>query len=417
MKQTLIALLGEAAITAVSDLGDRHPHLRGYLPEAALIVTPPTPEQGAAVVACAHREGWRMLALGAGTKLNWLGGHPKVDLFLRTTAWQQVIDHAAADMTVTTQVGIRFQHLQHQLARAGQWIAADPLYQDTATLGGCLATQANGTLRHRYGSWRDQCLGVQFIRSDGQLVKAGGRVVKNVAGYDLMKLLVGSYGSLGILTEVTLRVYPLPDAVQRWQLHGDPAALATGLDTLLASSLTPVRFDLVLEPSGQLLLDLEFHTLREVVASGTLGDRLADIATASQLSLHLQEPAGILLNPTPEQVILKVGLCPRDALKGLIYLHQEASRLHCECRATVAIAQGIGYAYLHGDTAALEQLIRSLRQWVQRGYVTLLAAPLSLKQQLDPWDYRGNALELMRTLKQQLDATGVFGAGAFVGGL
>ncbi len=417
MKQTLTALLGEAAITPVAELGDRLPHLRPYLPQRALIVTPPTPEQGAAVVACAHREGWRVLAIGAGTKLNWLGGQPQVDLFLRTVAWHQVIDHAAADMTVTTQAGIRFQQLQRHLAPAGQWIAADPLYPETATLGGCLASQANGTLRQGYGSWRDQCLGVQFIRSDGQIVKAGGRVVKNVAGYDLMKLLIGSYGTLGILTEVTLRVYPLPDAIQRWQLQGEPMNVAAGLEAFATSSLTPARCNLVLDRQGQVCLELEFHTLREVVASGTLGDRLGQIAKEHHLRLELLPSNPLLLNPTPDQVLLKFGLRPSDGLQGLLTLWEAARALNCECQATFAAGVGLGYGYVQGEIPQMQELIQRLRQAFQPGYVTLLAAPLALKERVEPWDYRGNALELMRNLKQQLDASGVLGGGVFVGHL
>ncbi|QEQ00919.1 FAD-binding oxidoreductase [Thermosynechococcus sp. CL-1] len=415
MKQTLSALLGDAAVHSLAELGDRAPHLRPYLPEYALLVTPPTPEAGAEVIAYARRQGWRVLPIGAGTKLNWLGNTPKADIFLRTTAWQKLIDHAAADMTVTTQVGIPFQQLQHHLAPAGQWIAADPLFRETATLGGCLATQSNGSLRQRYGSWRDQLLGVKFIRSDGQIVKAGGRVVKNVAGYDLMKLLIGSYGTLGILTEVTLRVYPLPDAVQIWQLRGEVSALAKGLEVILTSSLAPARCVLRLEPRGTLLLELEFHTLREVIAAGTLGDRLSQIAQTHNLQLEPQAPLGITLNPTPDQVILKIGVPLSEMLPALTQLQQLARELACECRGEMSA--GVGYAYLHGQEEHLRQLILRLRQGLPRGYVTVLAAPLNLKQQLDPWDYRGNALELMRKLKQQLDATGVFGTGVFVGNL
>lgn len=415
MKQTLTALLGEAAVHPIAELGDRAPHLRPYLPEHALLVTPPTPEAGAEVIACAQRQGWRVLPIGAGTKLNWLGNIPQADLLLRTTAWHRLIDHAAADMTVTTQVGIPWQRLQQQLATAGQWIAADPLFQETATLGGCLATCSNGTLRQRYGSWRDQLLGVKFIRSDGQIVKAGGRVVKNVAGYDLMKLLIGSYGTLGILTEVTLRVYPLPDAVQIWQLRGEVSALASGLAALLRSSLAPARCVLRLEGTGALFLALEFHTLREVLASGTLGDRLSQIAQTHDLQLEAAAPLGMTLNPPPDQVILKIGVPLQEMLPTLSQLQQLARELACECRGEMSA--GVGYAYLHGQEDNLRQLILRLRQGLPRGYVTLLAAPLSLKGQLDPWDYRGNALELMRNLKQQLDAKGVFGTGVFVGNL
>ncbi|BCX13372.1 MAG: glycolate oxidase [Thermosynechococcus sp.] len=415
MKQTLTALLGDAAVYPIAELGDRAPHLRPYLPEHALLVTPPTPEAGAEVIACAQRQGWRVLPMGAGTKLNWLGNTPQADILLRTTAWCRLIDHAAADMTVTTQVGIPLQHLQHHLAPAGQWIAADPLFRETATLGGCLATQSNGSLRQRYGSWRDQLLGVKFIRSDGQIVKAGGRVVKNVAGYDLMKLLIGSYGTLGILTEVTLRVYPLPDAVQIWQLRGEVSALASGLAAILTSSLAPARCVLRLEGTGALLLELEFHTLREVLAAGTLGDRLSHIAQTHDLQLEPKAPPGITLHPTPEQVILKIGVPLQEMLPALTQLQQLARKLACECRGEMSA--GVGYAYLHGEENDLRQLILRLRQGLPRGYVTVLAAPLSLKQQLDPWDYRGNALELMRRLRQQLDATGVFGTGVFVGNL
>ncbi|AHB88311.1 glycolate oxidase subunit FAD binding subunit GlcE [Thermosynechococcus sp. NK55a] len=415
MKQTLTALLGDAAVYPIAELGDRAPHLRPYLPEHALLVTPPTPEAGAEVIACAQRQGWRVLPIGAGTKLNWLGNIPQADILLQTTAWHRLIDHAAADMTVTTQVGIPLQRLQQQLATARQWIAADPLFAERATLGGCLATCSNGTLRQRYGSWRDQLLGVKFIRSDGQIVKAGGRVVKNVAGYDLMKLLIGSYGTLGILTEVTLRVYPLPDAVQIWQLRGEVSALASGLAAILTSALAPARCVLRLEGTGALLLELEFHTLREVLAAGTLGDRLSHIAQTHDLQLEAAAPLGITLNPTPNQVILKIGVPLQEMLPALTQLQQLARKLACECRGEMSA--GVGYAYLHGQEKDLRQLILRLRQGLPRGYVTVLAAPLSLKQQLDPWDYRGNALELMRSLKQQLDATGVFGTGVFVGHL
>jgi glycolate oxidase FAD binding subunit len=121
---------------------------------------------------------------------------------------QQLIEHAVGDLTVTVEAGMQFAHLQAQLAKLGQFLALDPDFPQSATMGGIVATASTGSLRQRYGSVRDQLLGINFVRADGQVASAGGRVVKNVAGYDLMKLFTGAYGTLGAISSVTFRVHP-----------------------------------------------------------------------------------------------------------------------------------------------------------------------------------------------------------------
>lgn len=158
-------------------------------PPPSCIVYPQTPEQLGTVVSLARQNQWRILPCGSGSKLHW-GGIPKdINIVVSTARMNQLIDHASGDLTVTVQAGMKYAELQKILAATGQFLALDPSYSDRATIGGIVATADTGSLRQRYNSVRDQLLGISFVRADGQLTKAGGRVVKNVAGYDLMKLL------------------------------------------------------------------------------------------------------------------------------------------------------------------------------------------------------------------------------------
>ena len=121
----------------------------------------------------------------------------------------QVVEHGEEDLVITVQAGMKIKDLNNFLASKGQFLPIDPFFEEEATVGGVVATANNLSWRQRYGGVRDLILGLSFVRADGEVVKAGGKVVKNVAGYDLMKLFTGSYGSLGIITQVTFRLYPL----------------------------------------------------------------------------------------------------------------------------------------------------------------------------------------------------------------
>ena len=230
-----------------------------------LQATPPTPELAAAALrVCAESEA-AAIPVGAGSKLARGRLPRKADVLLSTAALDQVSDHQPADLTVSTQTGVPLATLQAALAAAGQFLAVDPPWGDVATLGGLVASGAEGPLRRRYGALRDQLLGLRVANPDGTLTWAGGQVVKNVSGYDLTRLHTGAYGTLGLITDVNLKVWPQPEA--------ELTVLGTGtnplplLERLAVAPFWPLAADLFLGRAaahlgnagqGQFLLALRF---------------------------------------------------------------------------------------------------------------------------------------------------------------
>jgi glycolate oxidase FAD binding subunit len=165
----------------------------------------------ARVLAEATRERRTVRIIGSGTK-SYVGDVAATDLEVGTSRLAGVIDHEPADLTVTVGAGMRIADLAKVLERAGQFLPLDPPHADDATIGGVIAANSNGFWRARYGAVRDLLIGTRTALADGTVALAGGRVVKNVAGYDLDKLLVGSFGTLGVIVEATLKVLPVPVA-------------------------------------------------------------------------------------------------------------------------------------------------------------------------------------------------------------
>ncbi|NJK63275.1 MAG: FAD-binding oxidoreductase [Synechococcaceae cyanobacterium SM2_3_1] len=406
----------EAFCSVVEGEADWSPSLQGAVstPIPSVVIAPATVSELAEVQQWCARHQLPVLIAGRGSKLHWGDPVQGPEVILSTQRMANLIDHAAADLTVTVAAGMPLQELQTQLAHQGQFWPVNPLYLSNATVGGILATADAGSWRHRYGSVRDLLLGITLVRADGAVAKAGGRVVKNVAGYDLMKLMTGSWGSLGILAEVTLRLYPLPEARQSWVLVGDPQAVEALRSRLLASALMPAGLDL-LSPSllapwegraGEVGLVVSFHGLQESLEEQ--GQRL--LQWAQDLSLRsqdLQEGEGLdqhLQKTFQDQVsrpgLAKLGVLPSQAVALLNRLVQEDPdgwvQIHAGC--------GIGRWRWHPNTwtaAALTTLQRQLQ--AQQGYFKLLEAPLDLKQQLlwqppDPVQH-----SLWQRLKSQFD--------------
>src|SRR5713226_8548026 len=184
----------------------------GVQPRA--VVEPGSAKEMARMLRLADSSGLSIAPRGGGTKLGW-GNPPRcLDLVFSTSRLERIIEHAWADMTATVESGCTVARFQKALAEHGQRLALDPLWPERATIGGILATNDSGSLRVRFGALRDLIIGITLALPDGTLAKSGGKVVKNVAGYDLPKLATGSLGTLGIITQAIFRLYPLPREVR-----------------------------------------------------------------------------------------------------------------------------------------------------------------------------------------------------------
>ena len=387
------------------------------------IIQPSNEAQLCAVISLAHEQKWPLLVCGRGSKIAWGNPMESSPLIVSTARMDRVIHHAAADLTVTCEAGITLSQLQAHLAKYKQFIPVEPSYSGKATLGGIIATADAGSLRHRYGGLRDMLLGIQFVRADGQVAKAGGRVVKNVAGYDLMKLFTGAFGTLGIISQVTLKTYPIPENFKTVVLMGELELLAQAAEAIAPSTLNPVAFDWFSARLTQALnlgntpaIALRFGNVAASTTEQTNEIRLL----GQQLGLSIQ----ILVNE-PEQALwqelqtyldtpylrCKLGILPSQ-LPGLMEHLAKASE---EALVRFHHASGIGQLCdrpLAWDRAKLTKLRQHCEN--EGGFLTLLEAPNSLKRGFDIWGYGGNALGAMARLREQFDPSRILNPGRFL---
>src|SRR6266849_1457429 len=204
IEHELAAIVGEQHVSAPDASFD----INGVTPGA--VVSPGSPEEAAAILKFANSRDLVVAPAGGLTKQQ-IGGVPeRVDILLRTTRMNTVEHYDPGDLTIGVAAGMPFAEMQRQLMEHQQWVPYDAAHLETATIGGLLATAASGPLKSSFGGLRDFCIGIQFVTADGKVAKGGGRVVKNVAGYDLMKLMNGSFGTLAIITRAAFKVFPRP---------------------------------------------------------------------------------------------------------------------------------------------------------------------------------------------------------------
>lgn len=429
--QKLRSIVGSDQVSDWEDIaGIRRKQIEAITPNPTCIVYPHTQAELAEIIACAHHNNWRVLPCGNGSKLSW-GGLVEVQLVVSTQRLNQLIQHAVGDLTITVEAGTKFADVQNILATARQFLALDPTAPESATMGGIVATADTGSWRQRYGGVRDQLLGISFVRADGQIAKAGGRVVKNVAGYDLMKLFTGSYGTLGILTSVTFRVYPLPEASGTVVLTGTADAIAQAYITQRSSALVPIAADLL---SSGLVARLgigqglgfitRFQSIPESVKQQSttllqLGQQLglqgAIYAAGDEADLWQKIREQMSASTTEPVITCKIGVLPSTSVATLTQLDNGSTQSGI---GLIHSGSGLGLLRLENEAATTQRILemRVLCQ-TQSGFLTLLEAPVSLKQQIDAWGYNGNTIDLMRSIKQQFDPKNILSPHRFVGGI
>ncbi len=385
-----------SAVRIISNSSElRNYAVDGLLPRLAVI--PETVEQVAQIVALANQQGLTVLSLGGGSRIN-LGGIPEqFDILLETTQLVRLLEHEAPDLTCHVEAGITLAALQAQLATKGQRLALDPPGAQQATIGGILASNASGPKRLRYGTARDMVIGLHVVQASGEVARSGGRVVKNVAGYDLNKLYVGSLGTLGIIVEANFKLQPLPANERTLLLTFSNAedAMQTVI-ALLGSLLTPSAIDLIDSWAASDMTDFFGLTLQDKFWGGvrehTQGSVTCKaVVLVSQMASYLK---------TVEQV------CQLHELEAAVVAHAGNGILYIELRPADA-------------THRLVEAIKELRLHAQeaRGSMVVERCPIDLKRRINVWGEPGQDFYLMQRLKQQFDSRGTFVKGRFVGGL
>jgi glycolate oxidase FAD binding subunit len=359
--------------------------------------------------------------VGGGTDLE-LGAPPsRLDAVLRTRRLARIREHAPSDQIVAVEAGLTLAELQRHLAGHGQRLALDPPFPERATLGGIVAANAFGPRRARYGAVRDLVIGITVVRADGEVARGGGKVVKNVAGFDLPRLFCGSLGTLGLVAEVVFRLHPLPEA--------SATAVFEGLDAADVAETVPVLRDLGVEPTalaalgagGKFTVAARFEGfapgVKEQVARTLARARAgAELEGPDEAALWARHDA----DRTAGDVRAKATFAPASLPRAVEALRPLAGALR---GGTLVLHPSIGVAFVSGAlegaeaAAAAVGSARAALGPLGGGALVLAAAPPELRARADAWGPPPPAIAVMRRLKKELDPDGRLAPGRFAGGI
>ena len=436
LQKELTRIVGENGLLP----NDQHKDYRvdGFMPKA--VALPESVEKIQKLLAFAADRGLSVIPAGSGTKLG-IGNPPqKVDLVLSTRRLNSMIEYEPADLTVTVQAGMRLANLQVQLSENGQFLPLDPAYASLATVGGIAATNASGSLRLRHGTPRNQVLGMRVVQSGGAVVKSGGKVVKNVSGYDLNKLYIGSFGTLGIITELSLKLSPLAEngitMLLRFKRFEDATKTASDITS---SQLLPSYLNLfingvpdtrVLEPS--LVVGLDAHPKaiawqRNQVQwiakqSGVIGVEIIQERQAAKLAEAMR--TFTQTNPSQQIIVCKVNLRMSDIEEYIGVALEVISALACSVRVMGLMGTGQVYFVFSEFAGTVEptmiaSTLAELRKHASNvgGNLILETAPVEVKRDIDVWGTVGSSSEIMKKIKAQFDPSKLLNPGRFTDGI
>ncbi len=415
LRYKFIAIVGNENLRAgapADTVGDAQPKL---------VIEPGTERELADVLRLSNDAGLAVIPRGGGTKLGWGNPPARADLILSTARLNEIIEHAWADLTVTVEAGCTIQRLQETLAEHGQRLALDPLWPERATIGGVLSANDSGALRLRFGALRDLIIGVTIALPDGTLASSGGKVVKNVAGYDLPKLVTGALGTLGVITRAVFRLHPLPRSKRACSITAANAEEAQRIvlaiqDSKLAHTFLQSHFSDDAAPISDILfegteagLTAQEAQLRKLCGAARVSEASTATWTAREELWSFSE-----LSTT---AIAKISILPGDLARTIGGVEQ-AAKLHQLRWRALAYAMGIGWVRLEGKPGALRGALQLLRVELENQGGSLAALHRSEKMaEFDAWGSAGDALGVMKAVKQQLDPKNTLNPGRFVGGI
>jgi glycolate oxidase FAD binding subunit len=428
LAQRLAAELGDHSVSM--DAGMRASHVIDEC-QPALVCAPQTADQITAALRLCSEAKASVAPYGGGTALS-LGNAPRaVDMALDLNRLSRVVEHDYANLTTTVEAGIPLIRLQQFLAEQKQFVPLDPARSQRATVGGVVATNLNGLRRSYYGSVRDLVIGIKVLLATGDPIKAGGKVVKNVAGYDMCKLFVGSLGTLGIITQITLRASPIPETRATWIASGSAEQVIDLSEAIARSPLLPAAVA-ILNPAACHSMNMEGAgcklavwcegfaetVARHVRDAKAFAERLGLANELFEDSLHDRIWAAIGDFPLSSDRLIFRLMLPRAAIAAAIKTI-ESWQMDGFCPAIVADAMAgtvwIGAAATETAANQFPKLIAYARE--QRGHAVMLLAPPKLKRSIDVWGAPPRTLALMRKIKEQFDPDGLLNPGRYIGGI
>ncbi|MDF2960157.1 MAG: lactate dehydrogenase [Paenibacillus sp.] len=453
MDGTETAFPVKQALTRIREIVGPHlvsaadPEVSGspYKIEASLIVSPENEDQVSRLLHLASANGYRVVPQGGATKDAQGGALDRTDVLLSMKKMSGILKHSVGDLMVTALPGTTVNELQETLQREGQFLPIDPAWGTQSTIGGMVAANVSGPKRALYGSARDHLIASRVVLADGTAIKTGAKVVKNVAGYDMNKLFVGSMGTIGVLTEVTFKIRPLPASAglaafrsrncNEWRLLQE---------ALLDSQLEPCAVELLCPGAAEELFgtpESVFLVLFEDVESSVRYQ--LDWVKSYAAGLGLTPLAEVLGRDATEPVIerlrsitpnsneatsdrLDVSLKLLSSMTDVPDIYEfamiTAEQAGFQLRFSGGLFTGISHAAISTDWQHLQGVV----QWIHRihvymeqvhGNAILSFAPKQVRTAVSVWGTPRNDYDLMRGVKQQFDPARILNRGRFAGGI
>lgn len=383
-----------------------------------IVVAPADVRQVAEILQFANASGLTVVPTGSGSKLGW--GNPVVpDIELSMNRICQLREHAWQDLTCTVEAGCSWAAMQAKLVEHGQMVALDPLWPDRATIGGIVSTNDSGALRQKYGGLRDLIIGMTVVLADGTIARSGGKVVKNVAGYDIHKLMTGSFGTLGVIVEVNFRLHPVEEHSRTWTAVApdgarDPKLFAEPLRALMDSLMVPSSVQLRMSKKESALdvriagpeecLDEYGSSLKAILAGLRIVPRSNADWNARQQAFENKHAS-----------VLKISTLPSEVCSISAEL-REWSLGDGRDTNVVAQANGLMTVALEATPESMPALVEKLRERVHgfSGSLVVLQVPDVLRGRIDVWGPNRGGGALMREVKRRFDPARILNPGRFV---
>ncbi len=418
-----------------------------------IIVSPQTIEQVSKVVAYASEQNLAIIPRGNGTKIG-MGGIPRnVDIILSTSRMNRITDNDSENLTLSAESGITLSEVQKSLAKIGKgyFLPLDPPFTDKATLGGIIATNSSGPRRLLYGTARDLIIGTKAVFPNGDIVVSGGKTVKNVSGYDMCKLLIGSYGTLGVLCEMTFKLLPLPEKeatlllfFAKMEEAGDlirklrgSQLIPSSIEILNAVAVRKLNYSTSMPSNGHYVVAVGLEGVKEsidrqVSEMGEMGKKHGVLEAVTLDSekhrafwVAIRDFSSGLAQEYPNAIVLKSNFLISKSEAMLESYERITGELGIDCAFISRAGNGILYSYLlagknlRSKVESFVELIGKLTSEAVNngGNLVVESAPLLIKKQVDVWGASRNDYPVMRRLKEQMDPAGILNMGRFVGGI